>query len=428
MRNTPMIFRFSLYGFLKNQQYYDGFIILAFLDKGLSFFMIGLLIGFRELAVNLMEVPTGVLADLAGRRKAMILSFASYIVSFVIFATSRVPGHLFAAMFFYAVGEAFRTGTHKAMILDWLRLVGRENEKTKTYGYTRSWSKMGSALCVVIAMGLVFHARTYSIVFWCSTIPYVLGIINFLGYPAELDGRHKTGATLGAVVRSLVQAFGKVFRESRLRRVIIEAMGFEGLCKVAKDYLQPVLQNVASGAMLLALPVLAALQGIQRTAIIVGCVLFVQHLASSVASRKAHVFADHFGGEDRASRRLLVIVLGLLIPLTACLYYGVMWPAVICFVVLELVRNFWRPMTITRVDNETEAKMGATMLSIESQAKATGAMILAPLIGYAVDRFAAAPDKPALWIVGAAGLLIALAGALTPAMTPAPDEPRKGDA
>jgi hypothetical protein len=31
-----MLFRFSLYGFLKNQQYYDPFLILAFLDKGLS--------------------------------------------------------------------------------------------------------------------------------------------------------------------------------------------------------------------------------------------------------------------------------------------------------------------------------------------------------------------------------------------------------
>ena len=59
----PMIARFSAYGFLKNQQYYDPFLILAFRDKGLSFFLIGLLFGFRGLAVNIMEVPTGVLAD-----------------------------------------------------------------------------------------------------------------------------------------------------------------------------------------------------------------------------------------------------------------------------------------------------------------------------------------------------------------------------
>ncbi|MCP3959885.1 MAG: MFS transporter, partial [bacterium] len=47
-----MLFRFCLYGFLKNQKYYEPFLILAFLEKGLSFFDIGLLIAFREVAIN----------------------------------------------------------------------------------------------------------------------------------------------------------------------------------------------------------------------------------------------------------------------------------------------------------------------------------------------------------------------------------------
>jgi MFS family permease len=149
--DSRMLFRFSLYGFLKNQQYYDPFIILAFREKGLEFFVIGLLIGFRELCINLFEVPTGAIADLCGRRRSMILSFVSYIISFAVFAASTVLWQLFAAMLFFAVGEAFRTGTHKAMILNWLRLQGRESEKTKTYGFTRSWAKIGSAVSVVIA-------------------------------------------------------------------------------------------------------------------------------------------------------------------------------------------------------------------------------------------------------------------------------------
>ena len=59
-----MLFRFSLYGFLKNQQYYDPFLILAFREKGLSFFQIGLLIGFREVCINLFEIPSGAVADM----------------------------------------------------------------------------------------------------------------------------------------------------------------------------------------------------------------------------------------------------------------------------------------------------------------------------------------------------------------------------
>ena len=77
-----MLFRFSLYGFLKNQRYFDPFLILVFREKGLSFFQIGILIGFREVCTNLFEIPSGALADLYGRRRAMIFSFCAYIVSF----------------------------------------------------------------------------------------------------------------------------------------------------------------------------------------------------------------------------------------------------------------------------------------------------------------------------------------------------------
>jgi len=418
----PMLFRFSLYGFLKNQQYYEPFLILAFLEKGLSFFMIGLLIGFRELSINLMEVPTGVIADLCGRRRSMILSFVGYIIAFAIFGTCSPVWTLFLAMFFFAIGEAFRTGTHKAMILDWLRLQGREDEKTKTYGYTRSWSKMGSALSVILAAGLVFYTGRYGDIFLFSIVPYLLGILNFLGYPHELDGRQKQDASLQRIIASLRLAFRKALFERRLRRVLLEGMGYESICKVTKDYLQPVMRQIATGAILLSLPVLFHLGEFQRTAVLIGAVYLLLNLGASLASRRAHRFASRFGGESRAARHVWWITVAVFAVIVAGLGTGALLPAALGFVVLELLRNFWRPIVITRVDNETDSEMGATMLSIESQGKAAGAMILAPLIGYGVDHLAAAPGQPALWVVGAAGLAIALLGALAPTMSPAPAE------
>ena len=54
-----MLKRFCLYGFLKNQRYFEPFLWLAFLEKGLSYSQIGFLIGFREVAINaLMDITT----------------------------------------------------------------------------------------------------------------------------------------------------------------------------------------------------------------------------------------------------------------------------------------------------------------------------------------------------------------------------------
>ena len=76
-----MLFRFSLYGFLKNQQYYELFIMLAFLEKGLSFAATGLLVDIREIAKMALEIPSRASADIFGRRHAMIFSLLAHIAS-----------------------------------------------------------------------------------------------------------------------------------------------------------------------------------------------------------------------------------------------------------------------------------------------------------------------------------------------------------
>jgi hypothetical protein len=55
--SNAVLFRFCLYGFLKNQRNFEPFLILVFREKGLSFGAIGILIGFREICINILEVP-----------------------------------------------------------------------------------------------------------------------------------------------------------------------------------------------------------------------------------------------------------------------------------------------------------------------------------------------------------------------------------
>ncbi|MFP4589149.1 MAG: hypothetical protein ACLFO3_04180 [Candidatus Acetothermia bacterium] len=49
--------------------------IYILLENGLSFSQIGILIGIREAGVNLLEIPSGAIADKTGRRRAMVLCF-----------------------------------------------------------------------------------------------------------------------------------------------------------------------------------------------------------------------------------------------------------------------------------------------------------------------------------------------------------------
>jgi MFS family permease len=126
-----MLFRFSLYGFLKNQTYFEPFLVLIFLDKGLSFFQIGLIVALREVVANVMDIPSSALADLYGRRRCMVASFVVYIVSFMVLAFGTEFWHILVGILFFGGGDAFRGGTHKAMILDWLLSQGRETTSAR---------------------------------------------------------------------------------------------------------------------------------------------------------------------------------------------------------------------------------------------------------------------------------------------------------
>ncbi|MDE0088456.1 MAG: MFS transporter [Candidatus Poribacteria bacterium] len=375
-----MLFRFSLYGFLKNQRYFEHFLLLAFREKGVSYFLYGLLIGFREICTNIFEIPSGAVADLYGRRRAMIFSFCAYITSFAIFAVSESILMLFCGMFFFGLGDAFRTGTHKAMIFDWLREQGRSDEKTKIYGFTRSWSQMGSAVSVLIAGALVFYRGNFTDIFWFSIIPYLFNIINFFGYPAKLDGDRQNEFSLKAVSRLLGNALKQSVQFPPLRRLVFEGMGFEGMYKASKDFLQPILKNTA-----VALPILIALDESKRTALLVLGVYFVLFLLASFASRNSHRVSDWRGGDEGAAQFMWWIDLALFALLIPALWFG-WYPAIIAlFVGLALLQNFWRPGLISRFDAQSTPEMGATILSIESQSKSLAMIVLAPLLGWLVD-------------------------------------------
>ncbi|MBD3867532.1 MAG: MFS transporter [Acidobacteria bacterium] len=376
-----MLRRFALYGFLKNQRYFEPFLLLVFLEKGLDFFQIGLLIGFRELCVNLMEVPSGAAADLYGRRRSMLLSFSAYIASFVVFALADSIALLSAAMFLFAIGEAFRTGTHKAMILDWLNREGRGDERTRVYGFTRSWSKIGSALSVLIAAGLVFWTGRYSTIFWFSIPPYALALVNFLGYPAWLDRAGAGPVTVRKAMAHLGKSVADAFRNARIRRLVLESSAFEGTFRAGKDYLQPVLQQVAIG-----IPLLVSLPANRRSALLIGAVYAVLHLLSSLSALNAYRLAGARGGEDGGSLLLWGMVLVVYLVLVPAFHMNILPLAVAGFVALAAAQSLWRPIIVSRFHRCAPAGREATILSIESQSNSAATMVLAPVVGFLVER------------------------------------------
>ena len=404
-----MLFRFSLYGFLKNQRYFEPFLVLAFLQMGLSFFEIGLLLGFRELAVNVIEIPSGAIADLYGYRKSMMLSFVAYILGFLTLGFAREFAPLLLAMLFLAVGDAFRTGTHKAMIFTWLRINDRSDERTQVYGYTRSWSKIGSAVSAIAAAIFVLLANSYTLVFFFAVVPYALNLVNFLGYPEELEGeRSESSPSPREVMRHMNRALSDSLRRSGLRRLMFESMGFEGVFHAVKDYLQPVVA-LAAVAAASRYSFSEDLSEVQQSALLVGPVYLVLHLLSSVASRNVHRIVDRVGSEENTSHWMWGASIAVFALLFVAGLVGVSAALIVTFMVLFVLQDAWRPVLISRFDEHSTEAQGAIILSIESQSRRFATMLLAPVIGLAIDATRGDEMRSGdFWPIGLIGIAVGL--------------------
>jgi hypothetical protein len=330
----------------------------------------------------------------------MISAFVFYIISFVIFYFSGAYWVFVVAILFYAYGDAFRTGTHKAMIFEYLKINGWENQKVHYYGHTRSWSQTGSAVSAVLAAIIVYKTGNYSAVFLISIVPYVIDLVLMTTYPKILEGERQS-LERGKIMSTFRQTIGDFitsFRNPAMLRAILTQSVYSGYYKAVKDYLQPVIKTFA-----LSIPLFLYLENEQRSALMVGLIYSIIYILTAFMARHSGRFAERFSNSGRALN--VTMLVGLLLGgISGWFFFGNIYlPAVIFYSGVYLIENLRKPIGIALVADRLDRDVLATALSAESQAETLFAALFAPLIGFVAD----------LWGVGQAlmvvsGLLILL--------------------
>jgi len=377
-------YKFCFYGFLKNLRFFEPFFILFLLEKNLSFLQIGTLYAIREIAVNILEIPSGVFADAFGRRRSLVFSFIFYIGSFTIFYFSDNYVFFILSMICYATGDAFRTGTHKAMIFDYLKLNNWKDQRTHYYGHTRSWSQIGTAVSSLLAAFIVFIEGNYQSVFIYSTIPYVLDMMLIISYPKILDGPNKKAdfKHIKKEMISISKEFIYSFKNIYVLKAINNLSVHSGFHKAIKDYLQPVLEMFA-----ISVPVLLAYTNKQKSALIIGIMFFIIYLLTAYGARRAGKIKDKLNSIELAIN--VTMYIGFILAILSGLFYhfSFYFVSILFYVGIYVIENIRNPIGVAYVSELYRDDILATALSANSQAKSLYAAIIAPLLGFLADKF-----------------------------------------
>lgn len=123
--------------------------------RHLTYVQINSLWGIIVFTMFVTEIPTGVLADRVGHKRAVNLALGFQFLGEVVYVFARgYPGFVLAAVA-GGIGFAFGSGCVEALVYDELRARGRESEITKAVGYIDAAQRLANLAAFPIGGWLV---------------------------------------------------------------------------------------------------------------------------------------------------------------------------------------------------------------------------------------------------------------------------------
>lgn len=387
IKKNNQIKKFCLYGFLKNLMFFEPYLYIYLIQvMQLSLFQIGTLFSIRGIIIYIFEVPSGIFADQYGKKTELMFCFIFYITSFFFFFLGGSYAIVAVAMVFFGLGEAFRSGTHKAMIYAYLEQKGWFEHKTFVYGRTRSFSLIGSSLSAFTAIFLIIKLPRMQSIFLFSIIPYILDFLLIWSYPDTLNEPVETTISIKNFFTYSIKQLKNVFANASLRKVVISSSLFDAIFKVLKDYIQPILKDII---LVSGIYIVVSMEADTQLKIILGLIYGVMYIFSSWVSRNVYRLNLKF-----KSDKLMDISFDILGVVFFIMFFAIktkiMLAVILLYFFLYLLKDGRRPLAVDVFADYMKKNERATVMSIESQVGSFFMIVLAPLFGYIADKFSIA--------------------------------------
>lgn len=339
----------------------NGVWMLYLAYKGLNLFQIGIMEAIYHLTSFTMEVPTGIIADLYGRRTSRLLGRALSVAAtaMMIFSTNL---WMFALCFaLSAIGNNLESGAGDALIYDSLKEVGEEDTYMKTVGIRE--------MCFQ-------SARTFGL---------LLG-----GYLAQTD--YILVYKVAFVVALLTFAHCFSFKEPTVGRVESEHTGFRLAAEQLRLSVSVLAKDRKVGFLIVAIEVFSLfytteffyiqnhMKGLGHTEFQVAMVLAAGALGGALIATQAHRLDKRFGCQNLLMGVPLLAIAG---------FWMVATPRFLAvgFVYLAIVEGVLFVTTSDYINRLIPSTQRATILSFQSMLFSFLMICLFPVVGLVGDAF-----------------------------------------
>lgn len=365
---------------------------LALMARGASVGEVSLLMGAYSFTVIAMEFPSGVYADLAGRKKAFLLSAALFALCYGLLLAASSAITLFSAMVACGLGRAFSSGSVEALVLD--EATGRgagapDAGAAVEVGGALVW--VTARLSILESAGLAAGSLAgglmaglmsgYRVNLAVNLLLYALLFLMALLFVREAPRPRGTGA-LGPVRAQVRESVRFMARPGEVRMLLALAL-ITGFSLIGLEtYWQPALSRLSPAPW-----TLGAVSFAGFCSVILG-----SHLAQRLISRQKDGGVKLLLGlKALAGGCLILLAFQARAPLFALVY-----------MLVYLMLGGGGVAESARLNRAASASQRASILSLFSFAAQVGGVI-ASLCGYFVSARA---DFTALWFLSGALMVL----------------------
>jgi MFS family permease len=330
---------------------------LFYVASQVSLEQLGIIMGVFFLVILLLEIPSGVVADLLGKRNVIIIAYATFLIELILIAFFNGFWIFLIAKIISGIGVSLSSGAHQALLYDSLKKLKREDEHKKIAGNKLAIINVSMAFVFIIGAYLFTISPKLPAI---ASIPFTAAafIVAFF-YTEPYKNKRKLNFK-----NSFLQ-----FKEGMTyfwNHSYLKYIAFLTLAAAAPI---TILQSYSSAYFEIILIPIA----------LIGVIAFIASMISAYVAKKANQIEEKIGEKKSLFLIQALIVIAAMTMALMLPYYGFLFYFIVAF-----VYGFANVIINHYVNQHIETSHRATMLSINNMFRSIGIFILMPFTGYLI--------------------------------------------
>lgn len=355
------VYKNYVYTLIQNIDLTRGIWMIYLASKGMSLTQLGLLETIFHITSFTMEVPTGAVADIFGRRTSRIVGRIMSLISVIILLLANSFLWFAISFIFTALSYNLESGAGDALIYDSLKEIGEEETYMKVSGRKELFFQVAGV--VSFFLGGYLATKSYDMAFLLTIVIAIITIAQSFTFKEPNVGRVKiVHGDENIFINQLKTSLKIILSKPKIGFLIIFTQILMAFCTCIFYYLQNYLK------------------GDGYSEAIIGVIYAVCSLASALVSTQVHAI------EKKIKER------GILL-LTPLLTVGCIWGIALSkyhyvfFVLLMITEGIIYVSISDYINKMIPSENRATILSFASMVFSFFMITLFPIVGLLGDKF-----------------------------------------